>query len=198
MKKRQKKPMKIRVIIIILATITLASCTNDPIPKPRGYFRIDHPEKGYEEYQSNCDFRFERPKYSYIEKSRSAKGDDSCWFNLVVPSIHAKIHFTYLPVRNNLADYMDDAYNFAYQHNIKASGIKRTMIHNDSANVHGIVYDLKGNVASPLQFYVTDSTDHFLRGALYFSRVPNADSLSPSLDFIREDMIHLMNTTRWE
>ena len=190
--------MKSRIIMLIVATVTFASCTSDPIPKPRGYFRIDHPEKVYEKYNSNCDFSFERPAYTYVEKSRSATGNDSCWFNLVVPSINAKLHFTYLPVEDNLADYMDDAYNFAYQHNIKSSGIKRTVVHNDTADVHGIIYDLKGNVASPLQFYMTDSTDHFLRGALYFSRVPNADSLAPSLEFIRKDVVHLMNTTSWE
>lgn len=197
MKKSRQKKIKIKSGVIIALALLLAACGSDPKPKPRGFFRIDHPEKSYELYRANCDFSFEKPTYSYIEKSR-AKGDDSCWFNLVIPQLNAKVHFTYLPVNNNLSDYMDDAYNFAYKHNIKSSGIDRTAIHRDDASVHGLVYDLRGNVASPLQFYVTDSTDHFLRGAVYFSRIPNSDSLAPSLQFIREDMMHLLNTTQWE
>ena len=93
---------------------------------------------------------------------------------------------------------LEDAYNYAYKHNLKASAIAANKFSSVEHSVHGLSYELKGNVASPLQFYVTDSTSHFLRGALYFEHSPNADSIGPVLDYIKSDVEHLYTSLRWQ
>ena len=166
------------------------------VPKPRGYFRIDFPEKSYANYEGKCPFSFELPAYTKVELIRS-ESYDSCWFNVSFPRHNAKVHFTYLPVHNNLELYLEDAYVFAFKHEVKANAISRTQYHNPDSRVSGLLYDIKGNVASNLQFYATDSTNHFLRGALYFEVKPNQDSLAPVIDFIKADVVHLLETLEW-
>lgn len=173
-----------------------AGCEEHYTPRPRGYFRIELPEKNYTGYEARCGIQVEVPVYSRIELL--SEHPDSCWFNVYLPRQKARIHLTYMPVQNNLQPLLEDAYGFAFQHEIKANAINRTVYTNDSTGVYGMLYDLKGDVASPLQFYVTDSTRHFLRGALYFQHIPNADSIAPVLDFVRQDALHLIETLRWE
>lgn len=185
-----------KVISLLALIILISSCEQDFVPKPRGYFRIDFPEKSYVDYQGKCPFSFELPAYAKVELIRS-ESYDSCWFNVLFPRHNAKVHFTYLPVHNNLEFYLEDAYAFAFKHEVKANAISRTQYHNPDSRVSGLLYDIKGNVASNLQFYATDSTDHFLRGALYFEVKPNQDSLAPVIDFIKEDVVHLLETLEW-
>jgi len=197
--KKMRTKLKLNSILFIsfgLCFVLLTiSCTNDPKPKPRAYFRIDLPEKEYRIFDSSCPFSFEIPRYSGIEIA--GESTDSCRFNLVFPRQNAKIYFTYLNVNNDVSTYLNDAYQMAYSHESKANSIGRKRISNDEHNVHGIVFDLKGEVASSLQFYATDSSEHFLRGALYFNSSPNMDSISPVLSFIREDVIHILETLEW-
>lgn len=176
--------------------ILISSCEQDYVPKPRGYFRIDFPEKSYVDYEGKCPFSFELPAYTKVELIRS-ESYDSCWFNVSFPRHNAKVHFTYLPVHNNLELYLEDAYVFAFKHEVKANAISRTQYHNPDSRVSGLLYDIKGNVASNLQFYATDSTNHFLRGSLYFEVKPNQDSLAPVIDFIKADVVHLLETLEW-
>lgn len=187
--------LKILAVIGIVC-LSLSSCSNDPKPKPRAYFRIDLPEKEYKTFESPCPFSFDIPKYSGIEIAGASS--DSCRFNLVFPRQNAKIYFTYLDVNNDVSSYLNDAYQMAYSHEAKASSIGRERISNLDHNVYGIVFDLKGEVASSLQFYATDSSRHFLRGALYFNSSPNKDSIAPVLSFIREDVIHLLESLEWK
>jgi gliding motility-associated lipoprotein GldD len=83
-------------------------------------------------------------------------------------------------------------------HISKADAIKEQVYNNKENKVYGILYDLKGNTASAVQFYVTDSVKHYLRGSLYFSAEPDADSLEPVINFFREDIIHLIETLKWK
>jgi gliding motility-associated lipoprotein GldD len=92
----------------------------------------------------------------------------------------------------------DDAYQFAFKHEMKADGIQRTYVEDTIRNVYGIIYDIQGEAASQIQFFLTDSTQHYLRGALYFDNKPNQDSIAPVLTFIREDILHLTNTLQWK
>jgi len=69
---------------------------------------------------------------------------------------------------------------------------------NITQNVHGAFFKVEGNVATASQFFLTDSTKNFLRGALYFNATPNQDSLQPVNSFLVEDMRHLINTFRWK
>lgn len=182
---------------ILMLMILLISCSGGFTPKPTGYLRIDYPEKRYRLDDSQEFYRFEIPEYALVEKD-SSRGSEPGWVNVVVPQLNGKIHLSYKPVNDNLGDYIADCRTLAYKHTVKAEGIEETpFIHRDQRRF-GMVYDLKGNVASSVQFFITDSTTHFLRGSLYFNCPPNSDSLKPVIDFIREDIIHLIETTEWK
>lgn len=104
----------------------------------------------------------------------------------------------YREVKNNIATYLDDSHYFANKHQVKATGLDEIAILRDSAKVYGLLFDISGNTASSLQFYVTDSTKHFLRGSLYFNSIPNIDSLQIVVDFLKKDILHIINTTAWK
>jgi gliding motility-associated lipoprotein GldD len=178
----------------------LTACDEDePVysPKPRGYVRIRFPEKSYRMYDSICPYQFEIPVYSRIEPDKH-KGAEPCWLNLQFPQFRATVHLSYKAVDKNLDRYISDSHDFAKRHEIKATGLEESPIIRDSARVYGLLFDIAGNTASSVQFYMTDSTRHFLRGALYFNSVPNADSLKIVIDFLKQDILHLIQTTRWK
>ena len=183
-------------ILFIISAIFLSSCSNNnPLPKPKTYFRIDLPEKEYTEYNCDCPFKFEYPKYSKIETKNSY---EPCWLDITFPQNNAVIYFTYKKVDNNLDSLTNDSYEFAYKHTIKADAIDEYPFINFPNKVFGILYDLKGNTATAVQFFLTDSTHHFVRASLYFNTVPNKDSLKPVIEFIREDIVHLIETFEWK
>jgi gliding motility-associated lipoprotein GldD len=187
------------ILSILLLT---ASCTSDVeeesfSPKPRGYFRLALPEKKYREFDSLCPFRFEIPVYSHIRPDKN-KGAEPCWMNLEFPGLHASVYLSYKPVHGNLRQYLEDAHELAGRHQIKATGMDEVAVVRDSAKVYGLLFDIAGNTATSLQFYLTDSTRHFLRGSLYFNSKPNIDSLKILVDFIREDVMHLIRTAEWK
>lgn len=189
--------MKHRVTIIavflFLATMIFSCSDQVATPRPRGYFRIDFPEKTYKLYDGKCPFKFEIPTYSFLTKSETY-----CWYNIYFPNYKATIYLTYRSINNDLDTLLYDAHNFAYKHTIKADAIEESVFEKDSLNVFGSLYNIKGNVASQLQFFVTDSTDHFMRGSLYFDVRPNKDSLAPVVNFIRTDIEHLMESLEWK
>ncbi len=189
---------KFRGLYLCFAIVLLmTSCGNDVMPKPRGYYRIDLPEKGYTNFQTPCDVKFEVPNYSKLEILKESQSGDSCWFNLVFPKLNAKLHCTYVNIDNNFDLLIRDAYGFAAKHEVKASALKRTQINFPDKKVYGILYDIEGEAASQLQFFLSDSTEHFFRGSLYFYNSPNADSIAPVLSFLREDIMRLTQTVEW-
>lgn len=151
------------------------------------------PEHEYLKKTPDCPFTLEVSKYSYLEFFE----DTPCWFNIVYPDLDAKIHLTYKPVKNNLREFIEESRSFAYEHQIKANRINSKTIIDKDKKVYGLIYNLGGNVASPYQFYVTDSTDHFLRGSLYFRAHPNSDSIAPALNYVKEDMEYLLENFSW-
>ncbi len=184
--------------IIPLSIFLLVSCGNDDYaPKPVGYFRIDLPEPTYVEKQPHCPFRFETSAQSRLEFFDTTI-TSGCWFDIHYPAFQAKMHLTYKPVSGNLREYLEESRSMTYEHQVKASRISSTIIRQDDKRLYGLVYDLGGNVASPVQFYITDSTDHFLRGSLYFEARPNPDSIAPVLNYIRKDIGHIIDTFSWE
>ena len=192
--------IKLLLACCLSACFTFTSCDDEDeiySPKPRGYCRIDFPEKAYRMFDSTCPYKFEIPTYSRIVKDRQ-KGAEPCWLNLEFPQFRATIYLSYKPVDNNIAKYLDDAHDIANRHQIKATGLDEIAILRDSAKVYGLLFDIAGNTASSLQFYLTDSTKHFLRGSLYFNSVPNSDSLKVVIDFLKKDVLHLINTTKWK
>ncbi len=185
--------------IIVICLFLIACDENDEVysPKPRGYSRINFPEKAYRLFDSTCAYKFEVPLYARIVKDKHTSAEP-CWYNIEFPQFKATIHLSYKTIDKNVASYIEDSHNFANRHQIKATGLEETVILRDSAKVYGLLFDIAGNTASSIQFYLTDSSHHFLRGALYFNSVPNIDSLKIVIDFIRQDVIHIINTTRWK
>ncbi len=193
---------KIKHVLVWLPVLMLiagyaASCRRDYTPKPRGYFRIDLPEHAYRAYQSSCPFRFEYPVYAKIQADRDP-GAEPCWFNIVYPQFRGQIHMSYKEVNGNIDNLIEDARGLVYKHAIKADAIGEQLYTNEEKQVYGILYDIDGNAASSVQFFLTDSTRHFIRGALYFNSIPNADSLAPVIRFCRQDIVHLIESFSWE
>lgn len=192
--------MKLKLLILLIACIFICSCNDEDeiySPKPRGYFRISFPEKKYKLYDSLCPYTFEIPEYTHIVNDKHL-GAEPCWLNLEFPKFNATINLTYKSINNNVQKYVEESHDFANRHQVKATGLDEVAIIKDSTKVYGLLFNIEGNTASSLQFYLTDSTHHFLRGALYFNVVPNIDSLRIVVDFIKKDVLHLINTTRWK
>ncbi len=192
----------LKILFITVSLVVLTSCGNDDddeisIPKPKGYFRIDMPKKEYRVYDSLCPYSFDMPLYSFIDNDKH-KGADPCWLNLHFPKFNAQVHLSYKIITNNLDTILEQSRDFAIKHQIKATGLEETVIIRPEAKVYGLVYDIAGNTASNLQFYLTDSTHHFIRGALYFNSVPNIDSQKVVIDFIRKDVERMITSFKWK
>lgn len=170
----------------------------DYVPKPKGYFRIDLPEKKYTLFDSTYPYTFEYPVYAKVLPDKE-KNAEPFWLNLDFPGYKGRVHISYKSVEKNLAKYAEDAYNMAMKHIPKANNIEDERIDIKEHNVHGIIYDIEGEgAASTFQFFVTDSVSNFVRGALYFSVKPNNDSLLPVLVFVKEDIRYMIKTFRWK
>jgi len=166
-------------------------------PKPRAFYSLSFPEKKYKAYETDCPFTFEIPSYANVEPSKD-KSAAPCWLNVKYPLFKAQLYLSYGEVKNNLAKYLADARELAVRHQVKASGLEQQVILRDSAKVFGLLYDIEGNTATALQFYMTDSTKNFLRGSLYFNCRPNIDSLKIVIDYLRQDVLHMIQTFKWK
>ena len=187
--------------LVALALVLVAiSCDNDDsyLPKPRGYFRIDLPEKAYTKVDTIERYSFECPNYAFITHDRYSP-DEKNWVNIEMPQFKGSIHLTHKPVDNNLGEYLEDVHTMVTKHLQKANGVRDSLIVNEEHNIYGLFIEMDGKgVATPMQFYLTDSTKNFVRGALYFNFQPNNDSMQPVINFIRQDIEHLINTFEWK
>ena len=178
--------------------LVLSSCSESYTPKPRGYFRIDFPERHYRNFDTVFPYRFEYPSYA-VASADSTKMAEPYWLNISYPEFHATLHLSYKPVKGNLAIYLDDARALVNKHIPKANAITQREYSDPERRVYGLIYDISGSdAASTFQFYLTDSTSHFIRGALYFNIVPNNDSLAPVINFLKTDLEHLIGTLTWK
>ena len=186
------------IIMILLAVLILQACNEQYTPKPRGYFRIDLPDHEYVTLDSVFPYAFSYPVYARLSPDPFAP-DEPYWLNVDFPAFKGRIHLSYKAIDGNLLEYLEDSRQFVMKHIPKASAINDSLIYNRKKNMYGLVYQIEGmGAASPCQFFITDSVNHFVRGALYFDVVPNNDSLGPVIDFIRKDIEHLLNTFEWK
>lgn len=155
------------------------------------------PKQEYRPFQSDCPFEFELPTYATVSRDSAAKLSD-CWLNVDFLPFKGTLYMSYKPVNGNLQQLADDCRNMAMKHTAKASGIDEKSYTDDVNQVFGLMYDLKGSAASPMQFWLTDSTHHFVRGSLYFYAVPNPDSIAPVLSQVRADLTHMIESFRWK
>ena len=191
--------MRVLVCIGILLALASSACNNDYSPKPRGYHRIKFPQKTYQHYNGACPYSFDFPKYSLISRdsSRNAK---PCWQNINFPEFNGSLHLSYQPVTSLKVfnELVEDARTFAFKHTVKATAIDEGRISYPDRKVYGIYYSIKGNTASSIQFFLTDSIHHYLRGALYFNEEPRLDSIQPVIDFLEKDIDVFIKSFKWE
>lgn len=184
-------------------TCFLFSCNSVYTYKKKGYFHIDFPEKKYQAFdQPGYPYTFEYPVYSSIVKDTTffdAKPENDWWINIDVPRFGGRIYISYKEVqKNNFDSLVNDGFKMAYkQHTDVSTGINDSVIRTPNG-VEGIYFSLSGNTATANQFFLTDSTSHFLRGALYFNATPNEDSLGIVNEFLKKDVLHLINTLKWK
>lgn len=192
-------------IICIAAAIFFSSCNNNyTVGKKKGYFKIDFPEKKYQLFdQPDYPYSFEYPVYAKIVKDTTFfedKPENPWWINVDIPQFAGRIYISYKVItsRNKLDSLVGDAFKMVYkQHTTISTGITDSVMKTPNG-VEGIYFSLAGNTATANQFFLTDSTKHFLRGALYFNATPNADSLEIVNDFLKQDIKHLINTLKWK
>lgn len=195
-----------RRIFALLAGITLlAGCRPDTyVPKPRGYYHVDFPTRGYQSFNDpRYPYSFEYPTYAQVVADTNffgQKPENPYWINILFPSLGGTIFISYkiISPAQTLDRLIEDAYQMTEFHTKKADYIDNLVFNNDSARVYSMFYNVTGNAASAYQFYATDSVKHYLRGALYFDVSPNADSLLPVNEFLREDMVHMLKTLKWK
>ncbi|TCZ67220.1 hypothetical protein [Flaviaesturariibacter aridisoli] len=192
-----------RLLFFALALVSLAACNSDYTVKPRGYFRIELPKKEYRRFdRPGYPYTFEYPVYGEILQDSlffESRAENPYWINIDFPSYGGRIHISYKEIgRGNRFDSLvADAYEMSYkQHTYKASAIDHKPFTTPNG-IEGVFITLRGNTATGTQFFATDSTKHFLRGALYFATTPNEDSLKPVSEFLRKDVEHLINTLQW-
>lgn len=185
---------------MISGALLLASCNSeDYYPKPRGYLRIDLPGHAYQPFDSTFPYRFEYSEAARITFDEYTR-ENPYWMNLDYPRYKGRIHISYKSLEGReLYTFTEDAREMAFKHAPRAIGIKESYFTDPEDRVFGKAFRIEGkDAASPYQFYLTDSTDHFVRGALYFNVTPNNDSLQPVIDFIIRDVQHLYETLEWK
>jgi len=172
--------------------ITIISCKDDVLPKPIGYLSLEYPEAKYEKFSSTCGYEFDYNNNSKIID----KGN--CNFHIEYPKLKATVYLNYRPVNKNIETLLRDAQKLTYEHVIKADNITEQPYVNKDGKKYGMFYEVGGNAASQSQFYVTDSTKHFLMGSIYFYAKPNFDSVLPAAHYIKNDLRVLMESLKWK
>lgn len=176
---------------VITLLLLALSCGKAPKPKPSGELRLEYPAAQYQPFQA-CAYGFD-----YSTQARVSAGKQPCWYYITYPKMKAKIFITYFPVKNDFPLHVKEAEKLVYEHTIKASSIDTKTFQYPGRHVYGNFYELKGETASNIQFYITDSTKHFVTANLYFNTRPQPDSLAPAVDYIKKDMLRMIDTFHW-
>lgn len=193
--------MKHHFYLLFLLAL-FCSCGQENIPKPKGYLRLEYPEAYYKKAPVDVPFSFETNTLATkIKFKKLTAPTESYGINVEYPSLKGTVYLTYKAIdgdQKNLTDYLRDAQKFTLEHTIKADEIPVFPYQNKERKVYGLFSEVKGNVASPAQFYVTDSVKHFLVGSLYFNVKPNYDSIMPATIYLQKDMVHIMESLNWK
>jgi len=177
----------------ISSLFIFASCEDDVLVKPSAMLRLDYPKPEYRTIKTYCPYSFSANENATIVRK------NNCGINITYPNMKATLYLTYQNVQNNNLDsLLQDAQKLAYDHTIKANSIPAYPFVNKNSKAYGMFYPINGNAATQAEFYITDSINHFLNGALYFNAKPNFDSVYPAAEYLREDIRKLMETITWE
>ena len=196
---KTKRSSRIAFAIIMFFALTTLSCEKQYLPKPLGYNRLELPEPAYRPLPDTLPFSFQYSKYARLLDDTSAI-NERYWIELYYPMLKSNIHITYKPLNRNqklLKEFMDDAYRLTSKHQIKAYAINELITKTPSGKT-AVIAELEGEVPSQFQFTITDSTKNFLRGALYFNTKVQNDSLAPAIEYMKKDIMQLINTLEWK
>lgn len=182
---------------VLIVCVAMLSCEQNYTPKPAGYLKVTYPEKEYTSFDDAQPFAFEYPVYAEIVPNKS-RISEPYWYDINFPIYDATIYLSYKELDENVNSYIEDTRTLVYKHVSRSDGIIEVPFIDRDNKRYGILYELNGNVASSIQFFLTDSTQHFLRGSLYFNTSPNRDSLNPIIEFVKGDIEHLIETVRWK
>lgn len=178
--------------ILYLSILVFVGCKDEVLPKPNAMLRLDYPKAKYKELEADCAYTFE------INTQLKLKDNEECSLVLDYPMMKGSIFITYRPVKENLNTLLTDAQKLSYEHVVKADNIVEQPFINSKDQVYGMFYEVSGDAASQSQFYVTDSTNHFVTGSLYFYAKPNYDSILPAAAYLQKDIRRIMETLRWK
>lgn len=190
------------ICIAVTGFVFFTSCNSNYTVKPRGFFQINFPKREYRLFdQAGYPYSFEYPVYANVLKDSTFFGEateNPWWINIDFPQFEGRIYVSYKEIGKNKFDKLvSDAFAMTNKHTSKAYSIDDSLVSTPN-NVHGVFFKVGGEVATANQFFLTDSTKHFLRGALYFDATPNEDSLRIVNRFLIEDVKHLINTFKWK
>jgi len=188
-----------KLLLIIILMLSIAGCSKkESTPLPTGYNRIERSDSTYVSVILP-DFSFLSPASAKIDSVNSENSNDK-WFNIIYPQYNARIYCSYNKINNRagLRQLLDDSYKFAYSHTLMADGIKQSLFSNSLSQTYGIIYEIEGNVATPIQFFLTDSTSNFFRASLYYDIKVNEDSVAPVTQFIKDDIVKIMESFEWK
>lgn len=187
-----------RLFLVGLIPFFFISCSQDYLPKPKGYNRIILPAQEYQALPDSFPYQFEYSKSARILKD-SSWISERYWIDLTYPGLGANVQITYKSIdgdRKKAAEYFNDSYRLTAKHNVKAYAIDENILELPNGDFASVV-SLEGEVPTQFQFHVSDSTQHFMRGALYFRMATKNDSLSPVIDYLKKDIIHMLTTLQW-
>jgi len=179
--------------IVLIIAVFLVACNGETLPKQKPYLKLQYPLASYKITNSNCFYNFE------VSNLATVNFKNNCWATVQYPNLKATIHITYRAVDNNLDEILKEIEKLTFEHTVKADVINAPKEYeNFEKKVYGSLYTIEGNVATNIQFRVTDSVKHVLSGALYFYAKPNYDSIVPTIKYLEKDMMHLIETLEWK
>ncbi len=186
----------------LLLLVMSCQVSDVPSPRPHQYPRLTFPEREYKIYKNEeCPFTMEVPSASEVVKKEYLFGEieaSPCWFDISISSLAATVHCSYYKINQDqrLDKLINDAFTMASKHNIKASYREEFEIKTREAS--GMIFKINGPVATPYQFYISDSTNHFFRGSLYFDAKVDYDSIAPVVTFLEKEVDHMLRSLVWK
>jgi len=185
-----------KVFVGLSFAFVFIACDSEYTPKRKGYNRLDLPNHEYQALADTLPYYFEYSKHAKLLSDTSYISNKD-WVEIYYPSLLANIHITYVSLKKtDLKELIEDAYFLTSKHQIKASAINDNILVTPSGKTVSIA-ELEGDVPSQFQFYTTDSVKHFFRGALYFNTKVQNDSLAPAIEYVKLDIMNLINTLEW-
>lgn len=195
-----KKKSTIFSVFIVFISLFFSSCTQEKqneTPKPKGYYRIELPEHQYQHWDSILPFRFYYSQYATFQFKQQENKD--YWIVIHYTPFHADLNITYATLHKDLRERIVEEEKMVSFHYKVADDVEFSIISDPPSRIFGQIYDIKGTkVATPISFWLTDSTNHFVRGSLYFNNPPNNDSLQPVIAYIREDILEMIQRFEWK